>query len=251
LEKTINIFAVYLCRADSLIFRPQTASYKDTKDILKLPVTATEKISAIYLPNPQSIYTLLYIHGNAEDINEVRPLLDRLYSYGFSVFSYDYRGFGTSDGKPSELNAYQDADTAYRYLTQQLKIPPQQIIVHGRSLGGGSATELATRHLFGGLILESTFTSAFRVVLPFPLLPFDKFSNIDKLKKVRCPVLIMHGKADKTIPIQHGKLLEAAILEPKISLWVSEAGHDDLSEVAGKRYQTALLSFQKLVEAHQ
>jgi abhydrolase domain-containing protein 17 len=245
-------FALYVFfRADSMIFLPQPASYQDTKDILKLPVTQTEKISALYLPNSQSTYTFLYIHGNAEDIGDVRPLLDRLHSWGFSVFAYDYRGYGTSGGQPSEHNAYQDADAAYTYLTQQLKIPPKQIIVYGHSVGGGSATELATRHSVAGLILESTFTSAFRVILPFPLLPFDKFSNQDKLGKLHCPVLVMHGQADQTIPIQHGQALYEAALRPKMSLWVSEAGHNDLTWVAGERYQQALSSFQQLIETHQ
>jgi hypothetical protein len=232
--------------ADSLIFLPQPPTYQDTKDILKLPVNSTEKISAIYLPNSQSAYTLLYIHGNAEDLGGVRPLLKRLHSLGFSVIAYDYRGYGTSDGKPSERNAYQDADTAYSYLTQKIKIPPQQIIVYGRSVGGGSATELAIRHPVAGLILESTFTSAFRVVVPFPILPFDKFSNLEKLPKVNWPVLIMHGQADQIIPIQHGQALYKAAPEPKISLWIPEAGHNDFILVAGDRYDKALLSFQKL-----
>jgi abhydrolase domain-containing protein 17 len=246
------LFALYIFfQADRMIFQPQPASYQDTKDILKLPVNQTEKISAIYLPNSQSAYTLLYIHGNAEDLGDIRPLLYSLYSWGFSVFAYDYRGYGTSDGKPSEHNAYQDADAAYRYMTQQLKIPPKQIIVYGRSVGGGSATELATRHSPAGLILESTFTSAFRVVLPFPLLPFDKFTNLDKIRKVNCPVLIMHGQADRIISIQHGQKLYEAVPDIKMSLWVADAGHNDFTWVAGERYQQTLLSFQELVKAHQ
>lgn len=246
-----TFFALYVFfRADSMIFLPQPASYQDTEDILKIPVTSTEQISAIHLPNPQSAYTLLYVHGNAEDLGDVRPMLERLHSWGFSVFSYDYRGYGTSNGRPNEENAYQDADAAYTYLTQQLKIPPEQIILYGRSVGGGSATELAARHAVAGLILESTFTSAFRVVVPFPLLPFDKFSNLDKLQKVDCPVLIMHGQADQTIPIQHGQTLYQAAPDPKMFLWVAEAGHDDLTWVAGERHQQALLDFQQLVETH-
>jgi abhydrolase domain-containing protein 17 len=247
-----TFFALYIFfRADSMIFLPQPATYQDTKDILKLSVTGTERISAIYLPNPQSAYTLLYIHGNAEDLGDVRPLLDRWHDLGFSVFAYDYRGYGTSNGKPSESNAYQDANAAYRYLTEQLKISPQQIILYGRSLGGGSATELATRYSVAGLILESTFTSAFRVAVPFPLFPFDKFSNLVKLRKVNCPVLVMHGQADRKIPIHHGQLLYEAAPEPKISFWVAEAGHNDLIWMAGERYYQKLLSFQELVEKHQ
>ncbi|MBW4422867.1 MAG: alpha/beta hydrolase [Myxacorys californica WJT36-NPBG1] len=242
-------FALYVFfRADSMIFLPQPATYQNTKDILRIPVAGTEKISAVYLPNAEAAYTLLYIHGNAEDLGDIRPVLERLNSWGFSVFAYDYRGYGTSDGKPSEDNAYQDADVAYRYLTQQLKIPPEQIILYGRSIGGGSATDLASRHSVGGLILESTFTSAFRVVVPFSLLPFDKFSNLDKLPKVRCPILVMHGQADQTIPIQHSQTLYNAASEPKMSLWVAGAGHDDFTWVAGERHQQTLLSFQQLVD---
>lgn len=234
-----------------MIFLPQPTSYQDSKDIIKVPVTSTEKISAIYLPNSQSAYTFLYIHGNAEDLGDIRPVLDRLHGLGFSVFAYDYRGYGTSNGNPSEHNAYQDADAAYIYLTKQLKIPSDRIIVYGRSVGGGSATELATRHSIGGLILESTFTSAFRVVVPFPLLPFDKFSNLDKLPKVNCPVLVMHGQADETIPIQHGRSLYQAAPEPKMSLWIADAGHNDFTAVAGERYRQTLLSFQQLVKTRR
>lgn len=244
-----TFFALYVFfTADSTIFLPQPATYQDTPEILKLSVTPTERISALHLPNPQSTYTLLYIHGNAEDLGDIRPVLERLRDWGFSVFSYDYRGYGTSDGKPSERNAYQDADAAYQYLTQHLKIPPQQIIVYGRSVGGGSATELATRYPVAGLILESTFTSAFRVVVPFPILPFDKFSNLNKLQQVQCPILVMHGQADSIIPIEHGQTLYKAAPEPKLSLWVAEAGHNDFTWVAGERHQRVLLSFQELVK---
>lgn len=243
------IFAGYIFfRADSMIFLPQPPSYKDAKDILKLPVNATEKIAAIYLPNSQAAYTLLYIHGNAEDLGDIRPKLEQLRSWGFSVFAYDYRGYGISDGKPSESNAYQDADTAYAYLTQQLKISPNQIILYGRSVGGGSATDLASRHPVAGLVLESTFTSTFRVVVPFPLLPFDKFSNLDKIRRIRCPVLVMHGQLDRIVPFSHGQALYEAAPEPKMSLWLTEAGHNDFTWVAGDRHRQTLLSFQKLIQ---
>lgn len=247
-----TFFAGYVFfRADSMIFLPQPASYQDTTEVLKIPVSRTESISALYLPNSQAAYTLLYIHGNAEDLGDVQPVLERLHSWGFSVFAYDYRGYGTSDGTPSEHHAYQDANAAYTYLTQQLKVPAHQIIVYGRSVGGGSATELAAKYSVAGLVLESTFTSAFRVVVPFPLLPFDKFSNLDKLRKVDSPILVMHGQADQTIPIQHGRALYEAAPEPKSSLWVEEAGHDDVIWVAGERQRQALAAFEKLVETHQ
>jgi abhydrolase domain-containing protein 17 len=242
-------FAVYVFfRADSMIFMPQATSYQDNKDILKLPVNNTEKISARYFPNPQAKYTILYSHGNASDLGYMRPTFDQLNKWGFSVFAYDYRGYGTSDGSPSENNVYQDADAAYSYLTKELKIPPQQIIIYGQSVGGGAAADLAAKHPVAGLILESTFTSAFRVVVPVPILPFDKFTNQDKLSKVRCPVLVMHGEADDIIPLQHGQRLYASAPEPKQFLWIAGAGHNDFMEVAGDRQQKALLSFEQLVD---
>ncbi|MEM9006302.1 MAG: alpha/beta hydrolase [Cyanobacteria bacterium P01_F01_bin.86] len=237
-------------RADSMIFLPPPASYQDTEDILKLPVNTTEQIAALYLPNAQATHTLLYMYGNAEDLGDIRPLLEQLHDWGFSVFAYDYRGYGASDGHPSERNAYQDAEAAYRYLTEQLQIPPEQIILYGRSLGGGSATELATRYPVGGLILESTFTSIFQVVVPFPLLPFDKFPNRHRLKDVQCPVLVMHGQADQTIAFRHGQILYEGARNPKAFLWVAGANHNDFAQVAGDRLREALVSFQAMVVSH-
>jgi len=244
-----GFFAFYVFfRADSMIFLPQPSTYQDNPSILKLSVTDSQKISAVHLSNPNAEYTILYIHGNAEDIGDIQPLLERIHKWGFGIFAYDYRGYGTSDGKPGELNAYQDAETAYTYLTQQLKVPPHKIIVYGRSVGGGSAVELATRHPAAGLILESTFTSAFRVVVPFPLLPFDKFANINKLQQINCPILVMHGQADQTIPIKHGYKLYEAAANPKMSLWVDGAGHDDFTWVADEQHRKTLVRFQQLIE---
>ena len=242
-----GIFALYVYfRADSMMFFPPPSSYDATPEILKLPVNATENIAAIYLPNPKAKLTILYSHGNAEDLGDIRSRLDRLHKLGFQVFAYDYRGYGKSDGQPSEQNAYQDTETAYRYLTEQLKVPPQTIVAYGRSIGGGSATDLASRKPIGGLIVENTFTSAFRVVLPIPLLPFDKFTNQDKLRQVRVPVLILHSQQDTVIPFHHGETLYASANEPKRSLWVPDAGHNDLPEVAGARYDDAIRSFLSL-----
>jgi hypothetical protein len=242
------LFGLYVFfRADSMIFLPPPASYTDDETILKIPVTDTEQISAQYLPNPEAAYTLLYIHGNAADLGDVQPFLEQLRQWGFSVFAYDYRGYGTSDGRPSERHAYEDADAAYRYLTQQLEVPAENILVYGQSIGSGSATELAVRYPVGGLILKSAFTSIFRVVVPIPLLPFDKFQNRAKLRRVNCPVLVLHGQADQTIPWHHGQALYEAAPAPKQFLWVPGADHNDFSRVAGDRLPQALATFQALV----
>lgn len=230
-----------------MIFMPQPTSYQDSNEILKLPVTPEAKISALYLPNPKARYTLLYIHGNAEDLGDIRPQLEQFKQYGFSVFAYDYRGYGTSDGQPSEQHAYQDAKAAYAYLTQELGVKSNRLLVHGRSLGGGSAVYLATQHPVAGVILESTFTSPFRVIVPFPILPFDKFTNLQRLKQITVPVLVMHGEADQVIPIEHGRKLYEAASKAKRFLWVEGAGHNDLPQVAGKQYFQTLKEFETLV----
>lgn len=233
--------------SDRMIFLAQPSSYQDTPEILKLTTRDRIQISAVYRPNPTSTYTLLYTHGNAEDLGDIQSVLQYLQDSGFSVFAFDYRGYGTSQGTPSERNAYRDIDTAYNYLTQQLGVPPQRIIAFGRSVGGGVAVDLAARKPLAGLIIESAFTSAFRVIVPIPILPFDKFRNIAKIKKVSCPVLVMHGKADEVIPFHHGQQLFNAASEPKQYLWVDGAGHNDFMWVAGDRYRTALQEFAQLI----
>ncbi|AFZ56431.1 alpha/beta hydrolase [Anabaena cylindrica FACHB-243] len=242
------LFAVYVYfRADNMIFLPQPSSYEDTKDIIKLKTREKQQISAVYLPNNQAKYTILYAHGNAEDLGDIKGTLKKLRDLGFNIFAYDYRGYGTSEGTPTENHAYQDIETAYNYLIEDLKIKPEKIIVFGRSVGGGSAVDLAVRKPVAGLILESAFTSAFRFVVPFPVLPFDKFTNLDKIKKVKSPVLVIHGKSDEIIPFTHGEKLFAAVNSPKLYLWVETANHNNVISVAGENYGKSLREFTDLI----
>lgn len=233
--------------SDRQIFQPQAASYADSREILKLDTGAGVGISALYLPNPKATYTILFSHGNAEDLGNIRWLLGELQQMGFSVFAYDYRGYGTSQGTPTEQNAYGDIDAAYHYLIQKLGISPNRIIIYGRSVGSGPSVDLASRVPAAGLVLESPFVTAFRVLTRVPIVPFDKFANIYKIQRVRCPVLVMHGTADAVIGFWHGEKLFAAANEPKRSLWVEGAGHNDVMEVAGDRYSQALREFVELV----
>jgi hypothetical protein len=225
-----GVFFILYFFADNIIFQPQSPSYRDTNEIVKLDVGGGEKISAIHLKSQDSRYTILFNHGNAEDIGTTRETLERLRSMEFSVFSYDYRGYGTSSGQASESNSYQDADAAYRYLVDDLQIAPNKIIVLGRSLGGAVAVDLASRRVVGGLIIESSFVTAFRVVTHIPLFPFEKFNSLSKIGNVRCPVLVIHGKKDEVIPTWHGERLFQEANVPKLSLWVDGAGHNNLAE---------------------
>ena len=234
--------------SERLIFIPQPSSYEWNPELLTLKTPEDVKIKALYLPNPKAKYTILYSHGNAEDLGDIRVVLELLRQMGFAVFSYDYPGYGISTGKPSEQGAYQAIDAAYNYLTQQLKIPPNQIIVYGRSLGGGPSVDLASRQPVAGLVLESTFISTFRVKIDFPLYPFDKFTNLSKIPLVKAPVLVIHGTVDQVIPFSHGQRLFSAVNTPKLSFWVEGADHNDVSEVAGDRYEKILKEFIQILK---
>ncbi|WP_375473307.1 alpha/beta hydrolase [uncultured Nostoc sp.] len=245
-------FAVFVYfRADSMIFLSQPSSYQDDPTILKLRSGENTNISATYLLNTQAKYTILYSHGNSEDLGDIKQILEKLHAWGFSVFAFDYRGYGTSQGKPTESHAYEDINSAYNYLTQNLKIPPKKIIVLGHSVGGGSAVNLAMQKPVAGLIVESSFISAFQVIVPFRILPFDKFLNLDNIKKVKCPILVIHGKADNIIPFTHGEKLFNAATSPKLYLWVEEANHNDLFSIAEEKYRQTLQEFTNLIKANQ
>ena len=241
----IGLAVVTWLVADKLIFQPQTASYVDGPDVIKLETADGETISARYYPAPGAEHTILFSHGNAEDIGHVEPFSLDLRNGGFAVLTYDYRGYGTSGGVPSEENLYEDIDAAYRYLTEELRVPPEKIIVHGRSLGGGPSADLAARRPVGGLILESTFTTAFRTLTRYRLVPFDKFRNVAKLTMSKCPVLIIHGREDQTIGFHHGEALFDSAPGLKYFLWVDNAGHNDLVDVAGESYLKAIRDFSR------
>ena len=251
-EVVLAIVGVYLALTifgafftDSVIFQPPSPGYRDDGSVLKLTSADGARISAMYFPNENATFTLLFSHGNAEDIGYDTAFLQAIRDAGFAVFAYDYQGYGTSEGTPSERRVYEDNEAAYHYLINNLNVPARRIIAWGRSLGGAAAVDLAATHPVAGLIMESAFTSAFRVLTRFALLPFDKFPNLAKIRNVGCPVLVIHGRRDGIISFYHGQTLFAAANEPKLSYWVDKAGHNNLARVAGSGY---LEELRKLAE---
>ncbi|MDO9516096.1 MAG: alpha/beta hydrolase [Syntrophales bacterium] len=233
---------------DRLIFQPQPSSYTDTNQILKLKTINGAIISVLYLPNPGAAYTILYSHGNAEDLGNIREVLNQFHQHGFSVIAYDYSGYGTSSGKPSEDASYADISAVYEYAVREIGLRPENILLIGRSVGGGPSLDLAVRKTVGGLILESSFVSAFRVVTTVPLFPVDKFNNLNKIKALSCPVLVIHGKQDSIIPFWHGERLYDEANPPKMKFWVDAARHNDVMWSAGKEYWDTVERFVALVE---
>jgi fermentation-respiration switch protein FrsA (DUF1100 family) len=228
---------------EKFLFRPHAPGYRDDASILKLTAADGVRISAMYLPNRGGRYVLLFSHGNGEDLGDVRGDLLHLNAVGFSVLGYDYHGYGTSEGTPSEAHCYADIDAAYDYLTGPLQVPAQRVILYGQSIGGGPSVDLAARRPIGGMILESAFTSAYACSVLTSLLPGDAFRNIDKIRSVRCPVLMIHGKRDWVVPFRLGKALFQAVPGRKRCLWIERGSHNDLALVAGEQMDQAITDF--------
>lgn len=229
--------------ADGMIFHPAMASGRRPADAISIPLGNGQSLGALYLSNPGARFTVWYFYGNAESLGDVEPMLRELHRRGFGVFAIDYPGYGLSTGVPSEKALSAATRAAAAHLRDRLGVPPERLVAFGRSLGGGPAVELAVSEPIAGLVLQSTFMSAFRVVTRWPLLPFDRFKNLAKIPRVRCPVLVMHGTADEVIPLAHGQALFAAVKSPKSRLWVDGAGHNNLPEVAGETMWSAVRDF--------
>jgi abhydrolase domain-containing protein 17 len=251
----VTVLLVYLAFAafawlasDRMIFQPPPSSYRAGQLPIVMVPTDGGSIATLHLPNPRATVTVLYAHGNAEDLGHAAPLLEELRRAGFAVLAFDYRGYGSSTGgPPSAAGATSDMEAVYRHAVQTLKIPPSRIVLYGRSVGSGPATDLAARVPIGGLVLESAFVSAFRVLTRVSLLPFDRFHNLRHIRRVRAPVLVIHGTEDEVIPVSHGRRLYEAAGQPKQALWVEGAHHNDVPFVAGARYWSTLAAFGREV----
>lgn len=221
----------------------QDKSFPAPYKILKVTTQDGKKISALYLENPKAKYTLLFSHGNAEDLRMILPQLEDLKSHGYSVFAYDYHGYGTSEGKPSEKNSYLDILSSYQYLINTLKIPPHQIILYGRSIGSGPTIELAKSYPVAGVILQAPLFTAFRVVTYYPLFPIDKYRNNEKISSIQAPILFIHGDKDTVVPLWHGQELYKLVRSKKYFLTIEGAGHNDIEEIGQKLYFDAIHNF--------
>ena len=156
---------------------------------------------------------LLYFHGNASSVLGQLDLQDKLISNGWDFVEIHYRGYPGSTGVTSEVGVHRDATAVWRWVTDELGTPPSRVVIHGRSLGGGVAAQLASKVSPGALVLESTFTSVVDLVrgqfgwLPLGALLEHRFMTRDLAGLVQCPVLVAHGSADSIIDVSHGRKL--------------------------------------------
>jgi uncharacterized protein len=192
-------------------------------------------IAAVFVPHDEPRATVLFCHGNGENVGDLAQTLKTLHKLGFATLAFDYRGYGRSGGAPTEQGLYLDADAAWRWLTQTRGVPPEQVVIMGRSLGGAVAIELARRvgqsattsapssssARPGALVVECTFTSMVDLgrqeypLLPINLLCTHRYESVKKVGQVTCPKLFLHGTDDTLIPLANARKLFDAAAAPK------------------------------------
>jgi fermentation-respiration switch protein FrsA (DUF1100 family) len=216
------------------------------------PVTLTTSdgvmLSGWFIPAENARGVVLYFHGNAGNISHRLDSIELFHRLGLTVFIIDYRGYGQSQGRPTEQGTYLDAEAAWHYLVEEQQISPEQIVLFGRSLGGAVAVWLAQQHTPGMLILESTFTSVPDVAAKhYPFLPVRwlshfQYNSLQRLPTIKCPILVIHSPDDEIVPYDHGQQLFAAAPEPKYFLKLT-GGHNQGFLITGQTYQTGLANF--------
>jgi fermentation-respiration switch protein FrsA (DUF1100 family) len=198
---------------------------------------------------------MLWFHGNAGNITYRYDMIRGMMELPVKVFIIDYRGYGRSEGKPTERGLYLDARAAWEYLTNTRGVPADDIIIFGKSLGGAPAIDLASQVPPAGLIIQSSFTSAADMaasVLPFFPTVFlhTKMDSISKIANAHCFKLFIHSPADEIIPYKLGRRLYEAAPEPKEFYEVKGAPHNSTYIVGGKNYFDAIRRFVELCHAH-
>lgn len=203
-----------------------------------------------YFAHPEPMATVLLLHGNAGNLSHRLDLITAFQkAVPAEVFIFDYRGYGRSEGKPSEEGIYRDARAAYSHLVRSLQKEPRRIVIWGRSLGGAVAIDLAQKVPAAGLILESTFTSgramAKRMFGAIPVWWFMsiRFDSMQKIAQVAIPKLFLHGTADEVIPFSMGRKLFERAPEPKTFIALEGASHNDTYIAGGAEYFAAIKSF--------
>jgi uncharacterized protein len=195
---------------------------------------------------------LLFCHGNAGNVGDRVMHVALLSAAGLDVLLFDYRGYGRSAGRPSELGTYRDARAARSALMARPDVDPDRVVYLGESLGGAVALELALEHPPAGLVLVSTFTSVRDMarrhypMLPPVLVP-DAYPSLRRVRELRAPLLVLHGDRDEIVPLLHAEALFEAAPDPKQLHIIEGVGHNDLVTLAGDEWAAAIARFSATI----
>jgi len=250
----IGFFTFLYFFQSRLIYFPERTFFT-TPDILQLShediyfnTSDNIRLFAWYIPAAHATDVLIFCHGNAGNISHRMESIKIFHELGLNVFIFDYRGYGRSEGKPSEQGTYRDAEAAWNFLVSEKGVNPKNIFIFGRSLGGAIASWLAKQHTPRALIIESAFTSVVDVAAKFyPLFPVNhflrfKYPTKEFIEKIDCPVLIIHSRDDEIIPFQFGQELYQIANEPKQFLEI-HGSHNDGFYISGDSYFQTLKEF--------
>ncbi len=205
--------------------------------------TDGNRIHGLYWQAQPGRPTILFFHGNAQTVFEWALIARDLEDLDCGLLLVDYPGYGKSTGTPREGSLYAAGEAAYRWLVQVHSFPASRLLLFGKSLGGPVAAEVACKGPVMGLILESTFTSVpamIRRFVPVPgkgsWLKSEVYDTVSKIRELAIPLLIIHGTADTTVPVEEAHVLYQNAQPPKELYLVDGAGHNDVSLVAGTQY---------------
>ncbi len=202
-----------------------------------------------FLQSSSQAPLFLWCHGNAGNISDRLSDLIRFFRLGFSVFLFDYRGYGKSDGYPSEGGLYKDVLGAYAYITMVRRYPASKVVVFGRSLGAAVAGYLGGQRSLAGVVLESSFPSVEEMArthyfgLPAHWLIQANFNLLLWVKEIRRPILVIHGDRDRVVPLRLGEQVYRQANRPKYFYKVPGGGHNDMATVGGPKYFNQINNF--------
>jgi len=268
LQSVILITTIYVGLAAFLFFTQSRLVYFPTSEIVATPdqiglsyksvsfkAPDGVKLSGWFIPADSPRGVVIFCHGNAGNISHRLESIEIFHRLRLSIFIFDYRGYGASEGTPSEEGSYLDVKGAWNYLIEHDGLAPSDIILFGRSLGGAVAAWLAGQYLPKALIIESTFTSApdlageLYFYLPVKLLCRYKYNALAAIREVHCPVLIVHSQEDEIVSFRHGRKLFDAANEPRVFLEIS-GSHNDGFITSSSVYLNGLKAFLDQVDGN-
>ena len=220
----------------SLLYHPSENNYLNDKinfsyEEIFIETDKNIKLKSWFIEkNLEKSKTILFFHGNAGNLFNRVYKLNELNKLDLNILIISWRGFSGNEGKPTEKNLYHDAEEAVKWLNKR-GVNNKNIILYGESLGTGVATELGKRNIFGGIILESPFTSIAKAAkIYYPFLPInlilkDRYDSIEKIQSITAPILIMHGKKDNIVPQKMGLELFEKANEPKFNYFPENDDH--------------------------